>query len=159
MPLLLLVGEKMQRSLEYYFNKPSSSAGAVPSKSSEGTNTTKPVVLRIGPRKRPVGRPRKPSAKPATRQVVDYSSTDTEESTNESPPLKKSRIHRMYSQGQKRMVANYARHHGIRKAARHYGIHHRNVQRWVKSQVTSLKNPKKRSNKRVKAKKFSILKG
>ena len=54
-----LVGEKMQRSLEYYFNKPSSSAsaGAVPSESSEGTNTTKPVVLRIGLRKRPVGRP------------------------------------------------------------------------------------------------------
>ena len=75
----LLVGEKMQRSLEYYFNKPSSSDGAVPSESSEGTNTTKPVVLRIGPRKRPVGRPRKPSAKPATRQLVDYSSTDTEE--------------------------------------------------------------------------------
>ena len=76
----------MQRSLEYYFNKPSSSAGVVPSESSEGTNTTKPVVLRIEPRKRPVGRPRKPSAKPATRQLVDYSSTDTEESTNESPP-------------------------------------------------------------------------
>ena len=47
---LQLVGEKMQRSLEYYFNKPSSSAGAVPSESSEGTNTTKPVVLRSGPR-------------------------------------------------------------------------------------------------------------
>ena len=91
MPLLrLLVCEKMQRSLEYYFNKPSSSDGAVPNESSEGTNTTKPVVLRI----EPVGRPRKPSAKPATRQLVDYSSTDTEESTNESPPLKKSRIHR-----------------------------------------------------------------
>ena len=56
MPLLLV---EMQRSLEYYFNKPSSSAsaGAVPSESSEGTNTTKPVVLRIGLRKRPVGRP------------------------------------------------------------------------------------------------------
>ena len=50
-----LVGEKMQRSLEYYFNKPSSSAsaGAVPSESSEGTNTTKPFVLRIGLRSGP----------------------------------------------------------------------------------------------------------
>ena len=76
---LLVAGEKMQRFLEYYFNKPSSSDGAVPSESSEGTNTTKPVVLEIGPRKRPVGRPRKPSAKLATHQLVDYSSTDTEE--------------------------------------------------------------------------------
>ena len=52
-------GWLVQRSLEYYFNKPSSSAsaGAVPSESSEGTNTTKPVVLRIGLRKRPLGRP------------------------------------------------------------------------------------------------------
>ena len=144
----------MQRSLEYYFDKPSSSAGAVPSENSEGTNT-KPVVLTIGPRKRPVGRPRKPSTKPATRQLVDYSSTDSEESTNESPPLKKSRIHRMYSQGQKRMVAYYARQHGIRKAARHYGIHHRNVQRWVKNQVTLLKNKKKRSNKKGQGRKIS----
>ena len=46
------------------------------------------------------------------------------------------------------MFAYYARHHGIRKAARHYGIHHRNVQRWVKNQVTSLQNPKKCSNKK-----------
>ena len=60
--------------------------------------------------------------------------------------MKKS-IHRMYSQGQKRMVAYYARHHGLRKAARHYGIHHRNVQRWVKDQVASLKTPRKRANK------------
>ena len=151
---LLVVGKKMQRSLEHYFNKSSSRAGAaVPS---EGTNTTKPVVLTIRPRKRPVGRPRKSLAKPVTSQLVDYSSTDTEESTNESPPLKKkSRIHRMYSQGQKRMVAYYARHHGIRKAARHYGIHHRNVQRWVKNQVTSLKNPNKRSNKKGQGRKIS----
>ena len=150
---MLLVDEMMQRSLEYYFNP----SGAVPSESH--CSATKPVVLRVGPRKRPVGRPRKPSAKPATRQVVDYSSTDTEESTNESPPLKKSRIHRMYSQGQKRTVAYYARHHGIRKAARHYGIHHRNVQRWVKNQVTSLKNPKKRLNKKGQGRKISYPQG
>lgn len=54
----------------------------------------------------------------------------------------------MYSCGQKSKVAHYARHHGIRKAARHYGIHHRNVQRWMKDQVTATKNPRKRVNKK-----------
>ena len=54
----------------------------------------------------------------------------------------------MYSRGQKSEVAYYARHHGIRKAAKHYGIHHRNAQRWMKDQVTAIKNPKKRANKK-----------
>ena len=137
----------MQRPLEAFFNT-GSSAGVVPGES-------RPVVIRIGKTKRPVGRPKKP-AKSATRlrQLVDYSSTDTEKSTdtrkaaNVTPPVKKCRIHRMYSQSQKRMVAYYARQHGIRKAARRYKIHHSNVERWVKNQVVSLKNPKKRSNKR-----------
>ena len=131
----------MQRSLEYYFKGESSGVAAVSGSSSGGAGTNPPVVLRIGARKRPVGRPRKAS-KPATHRLVDYSSTETEESSNESPPMKK-RIHRMYSQGQKRMVAYYARHHGIRKAARHYGIRHRNVQRWVKDQVVSLNKSQK----------------
>ena len=47
----------------------------------------------------------------------------------------------MYSRGQKSRVANYARHHGIRKASRYYGIHHKNVQRWMKNQVAEIKNP------------------
>ena len=90
----------MQRSLEYYFKGESSGVAAVSGSSSGGAG---PVVLRIGARKRPVGRLRKAS-KPATHRLVDYSSTETEESSYESPPMKK-RIHRMYSQGQKRMVA------------------------------------------------------
>ena len=53
------------------------------------------------------------------------------------------------------MVAYYARQHGIRKAARHYGIHHRNVQRWVKDQVASLKTPGKRHNKKGQGRKIS----
>ena len=88
----------MQRSLEYFFNKPSSySSDALQRGSSEDTSTTKPVVLAIGSRKRPVGRPRNAPTTPTTRQLVDYSSIDSEESTefNESPPLKKCRIHRM----------------------------------------------------------------
>jgi transposase-like protein len=43
----------------------------------------------------------------------------------------------MHSRGQKKKVAYYARHHGIRKAASQYGIHHRNVQRWVKNKVAA----------------------
>ena len=53
------------------------------------------------------------------------------------------------------MVAQYARHHGIRKAARHYCIHHRDVQRWVKDQVNSLKNPKKHLIKKGQDRKVS----
>lgn len=60
-------------------------------------------------------------------------------------------IHRRYSRGQKSKVACYERHHGIRKAARHYDIHHRNVQRWVKDQVTA---PVAKPTKRVKAEKL-----
>jgi len=61
----------------------------------------------------------------------------------------------MYTQGQKDRVATYGRHHGIRKAARHYGVHHRNVQRWVKCQVTKIKNPRKRVNKKGQGRKIS----
>ena len=53
------------------------------------------------------------------------------------------------------MVAYYARHHGIQKAARHYGIHHRNVQLWVKTQVDYVKNPRKRFNKKGQGQKIS----
>ena len=67
----------------------------------------------------------------------------------------KKRLHRMYSQSQKKMVAYYARQNGIRKAATHYGIHHRNVQRWVKDQVTALKNLRTRANKKGQGRKIS----
>ena len=61
----------------------------------------------------------------------------------------------MYSRGQKNKVALFARHHGIRKAAMHYGVHHKNVQRWVKIQVAEIKNPTKRANTKGQGRKIS----
>ena len=105
-----------------------------------------------------MGRPRKasvpvPSARPA---LVDYSSSSEEETQqSESDIVVKKRLHRMYSHGQKNKVALYVRHHGIRKAARHYGVHHRNVQRWVKIQVSEIKNPTKCANTKGQGHKIS----
>ena len=101
-----------------------------------------------------MGRPpkRKPEPQQTKRlKLVDYSSTESEdqESSSESSSTNKRKcIHKMYTRGQKSKVAYYARHHGIRKAAKHYGIHHSNVQRWMKDQVTAIKNPRKRANKK-----------
>ena len=39
----------------------------------------------------------------------------------------------MYTHAQKVKVAEYARHHGVRATAKHYGTHHKNVQRWLKT--------------------------
>ena len=72
-------GVTLQRSLEHYF---SSDAGTI-SKSPSHSKTN-------GPRKRPVGRPRKAppavmaSVMAATPKLVDYSSTDSE-SSSEGP--------------------------------------------------------------------------
>ena len=111
----------------------------------------------IGKRKRPVGRPRKapPPKRPA--KLVDYSSSSQEEPTDEcnKSTTNKKRIHRMYSMKQKKKVAYYARHHGICKASRHFGVHHKNVQRWVKNQVSSIKNPRKRAKGKGQGRKIS----
>ena len=88
---------------------------------STGTLSKSPSTIIIGPRKRPVGRPRKAAVRAsvmaASPKLVDYSSTDSE-SSSEGPspicPSTKKRIHRMYSRGQKEKVAYCARHHGIR---------------------------------------------
>ena len=62
----------------------------------------------------------------------------------------------MYSRKQKSAVALYARHHGIRAATRHFGVHHKNVQRWRNEQVSKIKkNPHKRANKKGQGRKFS----
>ena len=61
----------------------------------------------------------------------------------------------MYSIAQKKKVAYYTRHHGIRKASRHFRVHHKNVQRWVKNQVSSIKNPRKRVNRKGQGRKIS----
>lgn len=87
---------------------------------------------------------------------MDYSSSQ-EEPTDEGnePASGKKRMHRMYSTEQKKKVAYYARHHGIHKASRHFGVHHKNVQRWVKNQVSSIKNPRKRVNRQGQGRKIS----
>ena len=41
------------------------------------------------------------------------------------------KIRRMYSEKQKVRVVEYTRHHGVRPAMRHFGIHRRNIQRWM----------------------------
>lgn len=41
----------------------------------------------------------------------------------------------MYTCAQKVKVVDYARHYGIRAAGRHFGVHHRNIQRWIKNDV------------------------
>ena len=143
----------MQRSLEYYCSRAPV----------EWSSSAKPpIMLTFERKKRPVCRPRKTAAaKHETCQprptLVDYSSTasENEESSNDPPVATKKRLHRMYSQSQKKMVAYYARQNGIRKAETHYGIHHRNVQRWVKDQVTALKNPRTRANKKGHGQKIS----
>ena len=61
----------------------------------------------------------------------------------------------MYSKGQKSAVAHYARHHGIRAASRHYGVHHKNVQWWMKDQISKIKNTQKRVNKKGQGRKIS----
>ena len=94
----------------------------------------------------------------ASPKLVDYSSTDSK-SSSEGPspncPSTKKRIHRMYSRGQKEKVAYCARHHGIREAARLYGLHHKNVQRWMRDQFVMLKNPRKHENKKDQGRKIS----
>ena len=94
-------------------------------------------------------------------KLVDYFSFSQEEPTDEcdEPATSKKRMHRMYSIEQKKKVAYYARHHGIRKALRHFGVHHKNVQRWVKNQVSSIKNPRKRVNRKGQGRKISYPQG
>ena len=69
--------------------------------------------------------------------------------------VSRKKIHRMYSKGQKSAVAHYARHHGIRAASRQYGVHHKNVQRWMNDQILKIKNPQKRVNKKGQGRKIS----
>lgn len=66
------------------------------------------------------------------------------------------RLHRMYSRGQKKKVAYYARHHGIRAAARRYGVHHRNVEHWLAEQMDEITNPGiKKKNRKGQGRKIS----
>ena len=92
------------------------------------------------PIKRPVGRPRKTSTKeqenlghgtphPQNRSVDD-SEQESSSSMANKPSTKSVRC--QYSYRQKERVVEYARHHGIRAAARKFNIARKNVQRWFK---------------------------
>lgn len=60
-------------------------------------------------------------------------------------------MHRMYSVAQKKKVAEYARFHGARAAARHFGIHRRCVGRWLQEHLDSgIGSSKKRGRKNKK---------
>ena len=102
----------------------------------------------IGKRKSPVGIPRKAPLPKRLAKLVDYTSSSQEEPSDERDEPATS-MHRMYSVEQKKKVAYYTRHHGIRKASRHFGVHHKNVQRWVKNQVSSIKNPNRTEKGKV----------
>ena len=55
-----------------------------------------------------------------------------------------------YTRAQKAKVARYARFHGSRAAARHYSIHHKNAQRWLKEdldKVTIIRRSKQKNKK------------
>ena len=41
----------------------------------------------------------------------------------------------VYSHTEKFKVAEYARQNGVRVAARHFSVHHKNVQRWLISEI------------------------
>ena len=68
------------RSLDHYFNSDTGTLSKSPSRS-------KTILIQIGPRKRPVGRPRRAapavmaSVMAASPKLVDYSSTDSESSS------------------------------------------------------------------------------
>ena len=53
------------------------------------------------------------------------------------------RIKQMYSSSQKARVTEYSRFHGARAAARHFNIHHRCTQRWLKEELDKKKLKKK----------------
>lgn len=63
----------------------------------------------------------------------------------------------LYSRSQKAKVARYARFHGPRAAARHYSIHHKNAQRWLKEDYDKVKITRRsrRKNKKGQGRKVS----
>ena len=52
-------------------------------------------------------------------------------------------LHRRYTDVQKLKVVEYARHHGVRPAARKYGIHPRNIAQWLEIRLDEVKERKK----------------
>ena len=48
-------------------------------------------------------------------------------------------IRQLYSHAQKAKIARYTRYHGARAAVRHFGVHHKNCQRWLKEELDKKK--------------------
>ena len=140
--------------LDYYFGKASRHGG-----DSLDSSSRQPVVIVNGDRKkRPVGRPWKaPAASSKQTKLVDYcSSSESElEKVSSRSTTKDKVIRKIHSVGQKKAVTEYARFHGIRAASRHFGVHHKNVSRWKKKQVSKVKNPHQRENKKGQGRKIS----
>ena len=53
-------------------------------------------------------------------------------------------LHRRYTDVQKMKVAEYARHHGVRPAEKKFGIHRRNIARWLEIRLDKVKERKRR---------------
>ena len=60
-------------------------------------------------------------------------------------------MHKTYSRSQKIQAAEYAGHHGARAAGLHFGIHDKNVQRWLKEEIHKVQL------KRSQAKRISLV--
>ena len=89
----------------------------------------------LQPQKRPVGRPRKSSVTTNHPGRCDRDPDCSRkrlanDSEKENKPT--TSVRRQYSHKQKERVAEYARHHGVRAAARKFGIARKNIQRWLK---------------------------
>ena len=68
-------------------------------------------------------------------------------------------MHRMYSAAQKRKVADYARMHGVRPTAVHFGIARKNIQRWLRERVDEVKGKeRKRKNRKGQVRKLTYPK-
>ena len=146
-----------QRSIQFYLRNPATTS--ISESESESERRSSPIVINIKERKkRPVGRPRKtkPGQQSTAVKLVDYSSSEDENVSVQEPKAKQ--LRKMYSAVQKKNVADYSRHHGVRKAARRFKVSHSNVVRWKKQVVAKLKNPNKRRNKRGQGRKLSYPK-
>ena len=113
--------------MDYYFSRASSQP--------DNSSRSEPIVFVIDRKKRPVGESLKaaPTASSKRMKLVNYSSSSESElekvSSTSRSTTKDKVIRKMYSVGQKKAVAEYARFHGIRAASRHFGVHHKNVSR------------------------------
>lgn len=137
-----------RRSIEDYFSGSASQGATAPSQTT--------LHISVGKRKRPVGRPRKSGCEKKRVPVALETPCESDPRPCTSASITgKRRIHKMYSRGQKNKVACYARHHGVRAAGRRYGVAHKNVQRWMKTQLSEIRNPGKRTNKKGQGRKIS----